>query len=66
MVWVDVKDRLPDDMREVLGIDDCGCYWLCYFGVIHNAFVESTDYEVVENILFWMPLPEKPENLGVN
>lgn len=65
MEWISVKDRLPDNAGDVLclfiGWDD-----MIFHGV---AFHEEdgwydSDGESVNNVIYWMPLPEPPKELN--
>lgn len=54
--WIDVKDRMPEEDKEVLicsqwGTIDVGWHYDTYWATEHNTY---EDYEVAA----WMPLPE--------
>ena len=55
--WIDVKDRMPEEDKEVLicsqwGTIDVGWHYDTYWATEHNT------YEDVGDIVAWMPLPE--------
>lgn len=56
--WISVKDRLPQQYRDVIVFYDdikrVGVNWLDS----HNEFMFYKDM----NITYWMPLPEPPES----
>lgn len=62
--WISVKDRLPDKGHDVLAFLDDGeetriaaCnYW---DGVWFDAVMNT----IAKNVVYWMPLPEPPEEV---
>ena len=55
--WIDVKDRMPEEDKEVLicsqwGTIDVGWHYDTYWATEHNTYEEDGD------IVAWMPLPE--------
>ena len=62
MVWVNVKDRLPENGQNVLcaaNMDDDGTWW---FGCCeYNGFFPWVRFDNPDPVKFWMPLPDPPK-----
>lgn len=55
--WIDVKDRMPEEDKEVLicsqwGTIDVGWHYDTYWATEHNTYEDDGD------VVAWMPLPE--------
>lgn len=68
MEWINVKDRLPDDMENVLvfteGCIDVGHLTKGRFGLARwetDSLDEWGDREILKDVTHWMPLPEPPK-----
>lgn len=62
--WVSVKERLPGESCECLGVSRTGVIYLFQYSCRYKAF-NASDYDdgdkwKVEDITHWMPLPEPP------
>lgn len=68
MTWIDVKDELPPEKKEVLGLctntDDDDCYW---HGIVQVYFSRNTGWHRCEmydkksvHVTHWMPRPKLP------
>lgn len=63
--WISVKDRLPDKGHDVLAFLDDGeetriaaCnYW-------DGVWFDSVMNTIAKNVVYWMPLPETPEEVN--
>lgn len=77
--WISVKDRLPEDDRQVLAVKQLksGLREIC----LARCVLEFEHYDPVtrekvvspywitggnNNIICWMPLPEMPEEVSVD
>jgi len=61
--WISVKDRMPEDGKEVLFCDGSSIMVGRYNG--DEKFWELTDANMIAyavDITHWMPLPEPPES----
>ena len=63
--WVSVKDRLPEDDREVLAVSD-GCVLIANWQGEWIKYIElEDDYTRLEpvniNVQYWMELPKPPK-----
>lgn len=63
--WVSVKDRLPEDDREVLAVSD-GCVLIANWQGEWIKYIElEDDYTILEpvniNVQYWMELPKPPK-----
>ena len=63
MEWISVKDDLPLFNTDVLVYDESGDILVAYrknfYGIWH--WVDSYGFDTVDEILYWMPLPEPPK-----
>lgn len=70
--WINVKDRLPEDGKEVLcwyeyfRYGDYDCMWRTYgIGFCHcGVWIGEVAQGVKARVIAWMPLPEPPEGEG--
>lgn len=64
MNWISVKDRLPDDDREVLAFDGEYVFIAHFEGDGWVVYVQAEDdclYQQSVKVSHWIPLPEPPE-----
>lgn len=60
--WVSVKDRLPDDVKDVIVCDELGLVYPAYYYTCDECWMYSFAAERCEHkITHWMPLPEPPK-----
>jgi hypothetical protein len=61
--WISVKDRLPDDVKDVIVCDEFGLVYPAYYYTFDGCWMYSFAAERCEHkITHWMPLPEPPES----
>ena len=59
--WISVKDRLPEDDRNVLVYDDHDIqFWVAWHDECHNNWY-TQEGESVYGVSHWMPLPQPPK-----
>ena len=56
--WISVEDELPDEMQNVILIQDYGDH-IGYFATEWTKEVEK--YYRINNVTHWQPLPSPPE-----
>jgi len=63
--WISVKDRLPEDDRNIMGWHtgrEASLPLICYYDEEEKAFVPLfCDQEAYVFITHWMPFPEPPK-----
>jgi hypothetical protein len=60
MNWISVKDRLPDG--ECIAIGEQDLIMIGYLEYVsRKGWICENDFEVLERITHWMPLPEPPK-----
>lgn len=60
--WISVKDRLPDNIKDVIVYDEYGLMYLAYYHPFRKYWLYVfTGKECAHKITHWMPLPEPPE-----
>ena len=57
-VWISVNDRLPEDEEPVLIYTE---YEQMFVASRNNNGKWYGDFVIVDNAVYWMPLPEPPE-----
>ena len=59
--WISVKDRLPEDDRNVLVYDDHDIqFWVAWHDESNNKWY-TQEGDRVYGVTHWMPLPKLPE-----
>lgn len=58
--WISVKDRLPEEYKDVLAFGDEGLIIAQYYGEYLGGWATSIN-KSTDNITHWQPLPEPPE-----
>lgn len=61
--WVDAK-REPEDLLDVLALDKDGGMFIAYWEEKRGIWRESASDERIENVKWWMELPDCPEKEG--
>jgi len=59
MVWILVKDELPEQAIDVL-LFDGGQIYFGYYSEIYNKFVVAEDKVSIGDFTHWMALPDFP------
>ena len=60
MDWFLTSEVLPDDMLEVILFDDVRGRTIGYYHKDTDCFIRESDGLRLENVVYWMPLPEAP------
>ena len=61
--WISVKDKLPDDVKDVIVCDEFGLVYPAYYYTFDGCWMYSFAAERCEHkITHWMPLPTPPES----
>jgi hypothetical protein len=60
MVWILVKDKLPEQAVDVL-LFDGGQIYFGYYSEIYDKFVVAEDQVAIEDFTHWMTLPDFPK-----
>lgn len=60
MVWILVKDKLPEQAVDVL-LFDGGQIYFGYYSEIYDKFVVAEDQVATEDFTHWMTLPDFPK-----
>lgn len=63
--WISVKDRLPENVRDVVVCDECGNVFSAYYTTDRWQYA-FTIKPCIPKVAYWMPLPEPPESEGVD
>lgn len=60
MKWICVTERMPEAGKDVLFCDSHGDIKLGYHldGATRTHFTERGSWDMVKNVVAWMPLPE--------
>lgn len=59
--WISVKDKLPEDDRNVLVYDDHDIqFWVAWHDECHNNWY-TQEGDRVYGVTHWMPLPQLPK-----
>lgn len=58
--WINVKDRLPDTARYVIGCSDSGYVFECWYHTVSKHWVRH-DIPIVEDVTHWRELPDPPD-----
>lgn len=61
MEWILIKDRLPEQGRDVL-LFDGGQIYFGYYSEISNHFLVAGDSVSIADFTHWMELPEFPRS----
>lgn len=60
--WISVKDRLPENRKLVLAIDEFGEMAVCEAKIDYQyIFMLYNTSHQIKNVTHWMPLPEPPK-----
>ena len=63
--WISVKDRLPDNVKDVIVCDEFELVYPAYYYTFDECWMYSFTVERCgHRITHWMPLPQKPESDG--
>ena len=55
--WISVDDRLPENRKDVLALDDQGSMAIAYY----NRGKWNSDPDILWLVKYWQPLPEPPK-----
>lgn len=60
MNWISVNDRLPDNSKEMLVMDNFNRFWLAAYE--HNHWEDTATYSRMSDITHWCEItyPEQP------
>jgi Protein of unknown function (DUF551) len=59
--WISVKDKLPPDNLVVFVCGFKPHHWFNMGAYKKNRFIDTYDGETLENVSYWMELPEFPK-----
>jgi hypothetical protein len=62
MEWISVKDRLPESNDTHLIIAGVTKWYdVCHYDLDRGVWYDCIDYDDVDGVTHWMPLPEPPK-----
>ena len=60
--WIDVNERLPDDMRQVLVVDDDQDVWVGYYYVTKQRCGWYVENRGATNVIYWSEFTKELPN----
>lgn len=64
--WIHVVKYLPWKSGLYFALDESNEYRIVYFDTDKKVWWDKNFYSMINNIRYWMPLPEKPKEVEIN
>ena len=63
--WVDVECMVPAEKQLCICYTDKGKTVILEYFRLNTWCIRGIPYAIMENIIYWMPVPEPPEEINV-